>query len=158
MSSPNRVLILSPGSGVAPVTTSESVTYNVNTEEITPDITSDHNKDQYGNPNQAIHQKNLYQYKAEWQLASSGTLPPTFGATFTRTVENEASSVTFVVLKAIVALRPARVVFVSCDPATFARDARLLVDGGFSLSDLTLFDLFPGTAHVESVGIFDRTD
>ena len=103
MSSPNRVLILSPGSGVAPVTTSESVTYNVNTEEITPDITSDHNKDQYGNPNQAIHQKNLYQYKAEWQLASSGTLPPTFGATFTRTVENEASSVTFVVLKAIVA-------------------------------------------------------
>ena len=62
------------------------------------------------------------------------------------------------VLKAIVALRPARVVFVSCDPATFARDARLLVDGGFSLSDLTLFDLFPGTAHVESVGIFDRTD
>ena len=103
MSSPNRVLVLAPGSGVAPVTTSESVTYNVNTEEITPEITSDHNKDQYGNPNQAIHQKGLYQYKAEWQLASSGTLPPTFGATFTRTVENEASSVTFVVLKAIVA-------------------------------------------------------
>ena len=103
MSSPNRVLVLAPGYGVAPITTSEAVTYNVNTEEITPEITSDHNKDQYGNPNQALHQKGLYQYKAEWQLASSGTLPPTFGATFTRTVENEASSVTFVVLKAIVA-------------------------------------------------------
>ena len=59
------------------------------------------------------------------------------------------------VVKAIVALQPARVIFVSCDPATFARDARLLVDGGFSLAGLTLFDLFPGTAHVESVGIFD---
>lgn len=61
------------------------------------------------------------------------------------------------VVKAIIALQPARVVFVSCDPATFARDARLLVDGGFSLAGLTLFDLFPGTAHVESVGIFDHS-
>ena len=103
MPSPNRVLVLAPGYGVAPVTTSESVTYNVNTEEITPEITSDHNKDQYGNPNQALHQKGLYAYKAEWQLASSGTLPPTLGATFTRTVENEASAVTFVVLKATIA-------------------------------------------------------
>jgi hypothetical protein len=103
MPSPNRVLVLAPGYGVAPVTTSESVTYNVNTEEITQNNTEDHNKDQYGNPNQSIYQKDLYDYKAEWQLASSSTLPPTFGTTFTRTVENEASAITFVVLKATVA-------------------------------------------------------
>ena len=60
------------------------------------------------------------------------------------------------VARAIIALAPRRVVFVSCDPATFARDARVLADAGFSLSAVTLFDLFPGTAHVESVGIFDR--
>jgi len=100
MASPNRVLVLAPGYGVAPITTSESVTYNVNTEEITPNIEEDHNKDQYGNPNQSLYQKGLYDYKGEWQLASSGTLPPTFGSTFTRTVENEASSITFVVIKA----------------------------------------------------------
>jgi hypothetical protein len=103
MPSPNRVLVLAPGYGVAPVTTSESVTYNVNTEEITQNNTEDHNKDQYGNPNQAIYQKDLYDYKAEWQLASSSTLPPTFGTTFTRAVENESGAITFVVLKATVA-------------------------------------------------------
>lgn len=43
------------------------------------------------------------------------------------------------------------VVYVSCDPATLARDARLLVDGGYSLSDLRAHDLFPRTAHVETV-------
>jgi hypothetical protein len=54
MSSPNRVLVLAPGYGVAPITTSEAVTYNVNTEEITPNIEEDHNKDQYGNPKQSL--------------------------------------------------------------------------------------------------------
>jgi tRNA/tmRNA/rRNA uracil-C5-methylase (TrmA/RlmC/RlmD family) len=60
------------------------------------------------------------------------------------------------VVHAVIELQPERIVFVSCDPATFARDARALSDGGFELSNLTLFDLFPGTAHVESVGVFDR--
>jgi len=44
-----------------------------------------------------------------------------------------------------------RVVYVSCDPATLARDVRLLVDGGFDLAEVRAFDLFPRTAHVETV-------
>ena len=53
-------------------------------------------------------------------------------------------------------LSPSRVVYVSCDVATLARDARVLVDGGYRLADIRAFDLFPSTAHVETVAVFDR--
>jgi 23S rRNA (uracil1939-C5)-methyltransferase len=49
-----------------------------------------------------------------------------------------------------------RLVYVSCDVATLARDARALTDGGFHLVEMELFDLFPNTAHVETVSVFDR--
>ena len=49
-----------------------------------------------------------------------------------------------------------RIVYVSCDPPTMARDARRLLDGGYRLVSLTGFDLFPNTPHVETVGVFDR--
>jgi 23S rRNA (uracil1939-C5)-methyltransferase len=56
----------------------------------------------------------------------------------------------------IVALAADRVVYVSCDPATLARDAALLVAGGYRLASLEAFDLFPNTAHVETLAVFDR--
>jgi 23S rRNA (uracil1939-C5)-methyltransferase len=51
-------------------------------------------------------------------------------------------------------MRPSRVVYVSCDVATFARDTRLLLDGGYQLGQVTGLDLFPNTAHVETVALF----
>ena len=57
-------------------------------------------------------------------------------------------------MSAIVKAGAGRVVYVSCDPATMARDARRLVDGGYDLSSLAAFDLFPNTPHVESLGVF----
>lgn len=51
----------------------------------------------------------------------------------------------------IIALKPRHVVYVSCDVATLARDARVLVDAGYTLSQLTGLDLFPNTAHVETI-------
>ena len=53
----------------------------------------------------------------------------------------------------IVALRPKRIVYVSCDPATFSRDLRLFGESGYTLERLTLIDLFPQTYHMEIVGL-----
>jgi 23S rRNA (uracil1939-C5)-methyltransferase len=54
----------------------------------------------------------------------------------------------------IIQAQPARIVYVSCDVATFARDTRTLIDAGYALEGLTGLDLFPNTAHVESVAVF----
>lgn len=51
---------------------------------------------------------------------------------------------------------PARVIYVSCDGATFARDVRAFAEYGFRLSSLEAFDLFPLTEHLEVVGVLDR--
>ena len=59
-------------------------------------------------------------------------------------------------LKGVTERSPTRIVYVSCDVATLARDARRLADAGYSLQEVTGFDLFPNTAHVESVAVFAR--
>jgi 23S rRNA (uracil1939-C5)-methyltransferase len=56
----------------------------------------------------------------------------------------------------LIGLRPPRIVYVSCDPPTLARDARLLIGAGFRLGRVDAFDLFPNTPHVETVAVFDR--
>jgi 23S rRNA (uracil1939-C5)-methyltransferase len=49
-----------------------------------------------------------------------------------------------------------RVIAISCNPASFARDARILIDGGFKLSGMTIIDQFVWSAHVELVAAFRR--
>ncbi len=53
---------------------------------------------------------------------------------------------------------PERIVYVSCDPATLARDLKLLTELGYTALCATPADLFPRTAHVESVALLVRTD
>ncbi|HVH05712.1 MAG TPA: class I SAM-dependent RNA methyltransferase [Myxococcota bacterium] len=56
----------------------------------------------------------------------------------------------------LLALGAPRIVYVSCDPATLARDVALLADRGYALDALEGFDLFPQTAHVEAVARLER--
>ncbi len=59
------------------------------------------------------------------------------------------------VISAISAARPRAIAYVSCDPATLARDAKLLGASGMTLTSATPVDLFPQTYHVETVAIFE---
>jgi 23S rRNA (uracil1939-C5)-methyltransferase len=54
-------------------------------------------------------------------------------------------------LEGILALKPRRISYVSCDPATLARDLKALTAGGYGLDSLAAFDMFPQTHHVETV-------
>lgn len=53
--------------------------------------------------------------------------------------------------------RVKKVVAVSCNPASFARDARVLIDGGYAVKNLTIIDQFPWSAHVELVAVLTRS-
>ena len=61
------------------------------------------------------------------------------------------------VTDAILKIAPERVVYVSCNPATLARDAKRLAAGGYKLAEATPFDMFPQTGHVETVVLFIQT-
>jgi 23S rRNA (uracil1939-C5)-methyltransferase len=59
-------------------------------------------------------------------------------------------------LDGICRLGASRIVYISCDVATLARDARGIVDSGYAVAQVDGFDLFPNTPHVETVTVFDR--
>ncbi len=61
-------------------------------------------------------------------------------------------------LDTILEMKPARVVYVSCNPSTLARDLRILEDGGYSTVEVQPVDMFPHTVHVESVALLVRKD
>ncbi|HEY4601537.1 MAG TPA: 23S rRNA (uracil(1939)-C(5))-methyltransferase RlmD [Cerasibacillus sp.] len=52
-------------------------------------------------------------------------------------------------LQAMIAMKPKRIVYVSCNPSTLARDIRILEDGGFQTKEVQPVDMFPQTMHVE---------
>ena len=59
-------------------------------------------------------------------------------------------------LKTILKMQPKRVVYVSCDSATLARDLRFLCDNGYELKKVCGVDQFPQTVHVETVCLLNN--
>ncbi len=92
----------------------------------------------------------LQRCSVESFLAEHGVTEATF------IVDPPRTGVSKQALAGIVTARPPRLIYVSCDVATMARDTRTLLDAGYTLDGLTAFDLFPNTAHVESVAVFTR--
>lgn len=82
-------------------------------------------------------------------LLPGGPVPPL--ADFDAVLMNPPRVGAFDVAKVLAANGPARIAYVSCDPATLARDVRALVDGGYRVSEATCFDMFPQTPHVETL-------
>ncbi|GAE89366.1 23S rRNA (uracil-5-) -methyltransferase RumA [Acetivibrio straminisolvens JCM 21531] len=62
------------------------------------------------------------------------------------------------VLKTLVDMKPERIVYVSCNPATLARDLKYLAEGGFEVREVQPVDMFPWTYHVECIVGIRRTD
>ena len=61
-------------------------------------------------------------------------------------------------LESILEAAPKRLIYVSCDPATLARDLRILVDGGYNIIKIQPVDMFPQTCHVETVVLMSRAN
>jgi len=59
-------------------------------------------------------------------------------------------------LDVILRMRAPNLVYISCDPATLARDAKRLIAGGYQLTRITPIDMFPQTYHIESLSVWQR--
>ena len=61
-----------------------------------------------------------------------------------------------VLLETIADMGPDKIVYVSCDPATLARDARILCDKGYEIKKVAVVDQFAHSTHVEVVSLLSR--
>lgn len=83
--------------------------------------------------------------QAAKQLASEGTKPDVI------VVDPPRKGISADVIDAIVEMQPKKVVYVSCDPATLARDVKILCEKGYRLTHAEAVDLFPRCSHIESI-------
>ena len=89
--------------------------------------------------------------EAAKKLARSGVKPDAV------VVDPPRKGLSLEVIEEICAMSPARVVYVSCDPATLARDMKLFSERGYLPQKGTAVDMFPHTCHVESVVLMSRS-
>lgn len=100
-----------------------------------------------GLSNVAAYQADLHLRwpKAAWQQRD-----------YTKVVLDPARAGAQGAVEQIVQLKPAQILYVSCNAATFARDAKVLLSGGYHLEKLAGIDMFPYTSHLEVMALFSR--
>ena len=101
-------------------------------------------------PRVTVHQQSVESFLGSASARQLRRSQPAF------IVDPPRTGMTREALGGIINQDPPRIVYVSCDVATLARDARTLVDAGYELESLTGMDLFPNTAHVEAIALFVR--
>lgn len=88
--------------------------------------------------------------EAAQKLAAEGTRPDVI------TVDPPRKGLSPAVISAMAEMAPRRIVYVSCDPATLARDVKLLGEAGYQFVNAEAVDLFPRTKHVETIVLMSR--
>ncbi|MBK5012096.1 23S rRNA (uracil(1939)-C(5))-methyltransferase RlmD [Pseudomonas sp. S60] len=98
-----------------------------------------------------VHNARFFQADLSQPLAGSGWAAEGFSAVLLDPPRDGA----FEVVQGIARLKAKRLVYVSCNPATLARDAQVLVGQGYRLKRAGILDMFPQTAHVEAMALFE---
>ena len=63
-----------------------------------------------------------------------------------------------IALKSVIKNKIEKIVYISCNPATFARDVKILAENGYVLTKVTPVDMFPQTGHIEVVGLLEKVE
>lgn len=98
-----------------------------------------------------VHNARFFQADLSQPLAGAGWAAEGFSAVLLDPPRDGA----FEVVQDIARLKAKRLVYVSCNPATLARDAQVLVGQGYRLTRAGILDMFPQTAHVEAMALFE---
>ncbi|MDR0210573.1 MAG: 23S rRNA (uracil(1939)-C(5))-methyltransferase RlmD [Pseudomonas putida] len=98
-----------------------------------------------------VHNVRFFQADLSQPLAGAGWAAEGFSAVLLDPPRDGA----FEVVQGIARLKAKRLVYVSCNPATLARDAQVLVGQGYRLTRAGILDMFPQTAHVEAMALFE---
>ena len=61
-------------------------------------------------------------------------------------------------IDSVLKVSPEKIVYVSCDPATLARDLKIFAENGYELVEVSLFDMFPWSVHVETITLLSKPD
>ena len=94
----------------------------------------------------------------EADLSASDSLPGLLEGSGTIFLDPPRKGLDSVTAAAIAKSRPRQILYISCDPATFARDLRFLGQHGYKLTKIKAVDIFPRTKHVEAVVLLQRHD
>ncbi|MCF2856526.1 23S rRNA (uracil(1939)-C(5))-methyltransferase RlmD [Pseudoalteromonas sp. SMS1] len=92
----------------------------------------------------------------QFDLTQDMTSATWFNKAFNTLVLDPSRTGAYEVLKQLPLAQFEQVLYVSCDPVTLARDSALIVEAGFTVSQIALMNMFPHTGHIETMALFQR--